>query len=124
MGREGPRPCIEDLTSARQGALDSGGDPEKWPDPTGANAGYWATPSPGPADAPVGDDDPAAMTPPKLYDRIVHNLFSINMVWTLVTGFLVMFMQAGFASVETGLCRAKNAAHVMANLRACGELSR
>ncbi len=35
-------------------------------------------------------------------------------MWTLVTGFLVMFMQAGFALVETGLCRAKNAAHVMA----------
>ena len=38
-------------------------------------------------------------------------MFSINMVWTLVTGFLVMFMQAGFAMVETGLCRAKNASH-------------
>ena len=38
---------------------------------------------------------------------------AINMVWTLVAGFLVMFMQAGFALVETGLCRAKNAAHVM-----------
>src|SRR5262249_13106695 len=37
-----------------------------------------------------------------------------NIVWTLVTGFLVMFMQAGFALVETGLCRKKNAAHVMA----------
>src|SRR5450432_3593137 len=37
-----------------------------------------------------------------------------NIVWTLVTGFLVMFMQAGFALVETGLCRRKNAAHVMA----------
>src|SRR5215510_10803996 len=36
-----------------------------------------------------------------------------NIVWTLVTGFLVMFMQAGFALVETGLCRKKNAAHVM-----------
>ncbi len=31
----------------------------------------------------------------------------------LVTGFLVMFMQAGFAIVETGLCRAKNANHTM-----------
>ena len=38
---------------------------------------------------------------------------AINIVWTLVAGFLVMFMQAGFALVETGLCRAKNAAHVM-----------
>jgi ammonium transporter, Amt family len=37
-----------------------------------------------------------------------------NMVWTLVAGFLVMFMQAGFALVEAGLCRKKNAAHVMA----------
>jgi ammonium transporter, Amt family len=36
-----------------------------------------------------------------------------NIVWTLVTGFLVMFMQAGFALVETGLCRKKNAAHTM-----------
>ena len=37
----------------------------------------------------------------------------LNTAWTLVAGFLVMFMQAGFALVETGLCRAKNAAHVM-----------
>jgi len=37
-----------------------------------------------------------------------------NIVWTLVCAFLVMFMQAGFALVETGLCRRKNAAHVMA----------
>ncbi len=39
--------------------------------------------------------------------------YSINIVWTLIAGFLVMFMQAGFALVETGLCRAKNAAHTM-----------
>jgi ammonium transporter, Amt family len=37
-----------------------------------------------------------------------------NLVWTLICGFIVMFMQAGFALVETGLCRKKNAAHVMA----------
>ena len=37
-----------------------------------------------------------------------------NIIWTLICGFLVMFMQAGFALVETGLCRRKNAAHVMA----------
>jgi len=42
-----------------------------------------------------------------------HNYFSINFVWVLVAGFLVIFMQAGFALVETGLCRAKNAAHTM-----------
>jgi Amt family ammonium transporter len=81
-----------------------------WPDPTGANAGYWTTPSPG----PVGDDDPAKLSNAQLYDRIAHNLYSINFVWTLITGFLVMFMQAGFMLVETGLSRAKNAAHTSA----------
>jgi Amt family ammonium transporter len=42
-----------------------------------------------------------------------HNRISINFVWTLFTGFLVMFMQAGFAFVETGFTRAKNAAETM-----------
>ena len=42
-----------------------------------------------------------------------QNKIAINFVWTLVTGFLVMFMQAGFALVETGLIRAKNANHTM-----------
>src|SRR6516165_4810451 len=46
-------------------------------------------------------------------DAVGHNRVSINFMWTLITGFLVMFMQAGFALVETGLCRAKNAAHTM-----------
>jgi len=40
-----------------------------------------------------------------------RGIFSINFVWTLIAGFLVMFMQAGFALVETGLIRAKNASH-------------
>ena len=38
---------------------------------------------------------------------------ALNITWTLLTGFLVMFMQAGFALVETGLTRAKNVAHTM-----------
>src|SRR5213596_728554 len=41
------------------------------------------------------------------------NTVAINFVWTLITGFLVMFMQAGFAIVETGFTRAKNAGHTM-----------
>src|SRR3989449_11524737 len=41
------------------------------------------------------------------------NTVAINIMWTLVTGFLVMFMQAGFALVETGFTRAKNASHTM-----------
>jgi Amt family ammonium transporter len=46
-------------------------------------------------------------------NQIGQNRIAINFVWTLITGFLVMFMQAGFAIVETGLCRAKNANHTM-----------
>jgi Amt family ammonium transporter len=50
----------------------------------------------------------------KMLDPVGHNRVAINFMWTLITGFLVMFMQAGFALVETGLCRAKNAGHTMA----------
>ena len=46
-------------------------------------------------------------------NQVGQNRIAINFVWTLVTGFLVMFMQAGFAIVEAGLCRAKNANHTM-----------
>ena len=80
-----------------------------WPDPTGGAAGVWAT--------PAGDgkgDVPGSLSVTDVYDRVVHNLYSINYVWALVAGFLVMFMQAGFMFVETGLCRAKNAAHTSA----------
>jgi ammonium transporter, Amt family len=38
---------------------------------------------------------------------------SINFVWVLITGFLVLFMQVGFAFLVTGLTRAKNASHMM-----------
>ncbi len=39
---------------------------------------------------------------------------ALNMVWVLVAGFLVMFMQVGFAMLETGFTRAKNAVNTMA----------
>ncbi len=39
---------------------------------------------------------------------------SLNMAWVLVSGFLVMFMQVGFAMLETGFTRAKNAVNTMA----------
>ena len=37
-----------------------------------------------------------------------------NTIWVVVAAVLVMFMQAGFAFLEAGLCRMKNAAHVAA----------
>src|SRR5438552_3451868 len=58
--------------------------------------------------------DPAKpLTLADLVNQAGQNRIAINFTWTLVTGFLVMFMQAGFAIVETGLCRAKNANHTM-----------
>jgi ammonium transporter, Amt family len=38
---------------------------------------------------------------------------SVNLLWVVVGAVLVIFMQAGFALVETGFCRAKHAAHVV-----------
>jgi len=75
------------------------------PDPNGANTGS-------------AIDVPAANVGSPTLEEVAntagHNRVAINMVWTLITGFLVMFMQAGFAMVETGFTRAKNVAHTMA----------
>jgi ammonium transporter, Amt family len=38
---------------------------------------------------------------------------SVNVLWVMLAAFLVFFMQAGFALVETGFTRAKNVAHTM-----------
>ena len=38
---------------------------------------------------------------------------NLDFVWTLVAAFLVFFMQAGFAMVESGFTRAKNAVNIM-----------
>src|SRR5205809_1969440 len=71
-------------------------------DPTGATTGTAK-------DVPV--KDAAKPTLPEVMDTVGHNKIAINFVWTLVCGFLVMFMQAGFAMVESGLTRVKNANH-------------
>jgi ammonium transporter, Amt family len=58
-------------------------------------------------------DSKKGLTVADVLNQIGQNKVAINFVWTLIAGFLVMFMQAGFAIVETGLCRAKNANHTM-----------
>jgi ammonium transporter, Amt family len=63
-------------------------------------------------DVPVADAK-KGLTVGDVINQVGQNKVAINFVWTLITGFLVMFMQAGFAIVETGLCRAKNANHTM-----------
>ena len=73
-------------------------------DPSGANTG-------------TIKDVPAATAGQPTLEEVAntagHNKISINIVWTMIAGFLVMFMQAGFAMVETGFTRAKNVAHTM-----------
>jgi Amt family ammonium transporter len=59
-----------------------------WADSTGANLG---------------------VTP----DKPSHTDYSLNLLWVVIGAVLVIFMQAGFALVETGFCRAKHAAHVV-----------
>ncbi len=49
----------------------------------------------------------------KLANETGHLRVSINFAWLLMTGFLVLFMQVGFALLVTGLTRAKNAGHMM-----------
>ena len=51
--------------------------------------------------------DPAAATP------ATADGFGLNLLWIVLGAALVIFMQAGFAMVETGFCRAKHAAHVV-----------
>jgi ammonium transporter, Amt family len=76
------------------------------------------TPDPGGGSTGTITDIPAAKpgepTLTEIGNAVGHNRVAINFMWTLITGFLVMFMQAGFAMVETGLTRAKNASHTMA----------
>jgi Amt family ammonium transporter len=64
------------------------------------------------ADIPVSDMK-KGLTLDDLVNTVGQNVIAANFIWTLITGFLVMFMQAGFAIVETGLGRAKNANHTM-----------
>ena len=60
------------------------------------------TSAPAFADSLVAQGDPANSTNA-----------SLNLLWIIIGAALVIFMQAGFALVETGMCRAKHAAHVV-----------
>lgn len=73
-------------------------------DPTGANTG---------TSADVSVATPGRISLLDLANQTGKNKIAINMTWTLLTGFLVMFMSAGFALVETGFTRAKNACHTI-----------
>jgi len=73
------------------------------PDPTGSSIGS--------ANVPANVTGQPTLS--ELANAVGHNTTAINFVWTLMAGFLVFFMQAGFALVETGFTRSKNVAHTM-----------
>jgi len=65
---------------------------------------------------PLSEIDAAKSREPLAYElanMVGQNRIADNFIWTLVTGYLVMFMQAGFALVETGFTRGKSANHTM-----------
>jgi ammonium transporter, Amt family len=77
-------------------------------------------PKPDPGGVATGGigDVPAKMTGKPTLEEVAdtagHNKISLNIMWTLLTGYLVMFMSmVGFGLVEIGFTRGKNAAHTM-----------
>ncbi|HVT89020.1 MAG TPA: ammonium transporter [Tepidisphaeraceae bacterium] len=82
--------------------------------PTAVSVPNYTVPAPGPAnDAEWNKPEALAKNLQAVARQTSSNYYSINFIWVLGAAFLVMFMQAGFALIETGLCRAKNAAHSM-----------
>lgn len=78
--------------------------PPPKPDPSGIATGTIA-------DVPAKEAGRPTLV--EVAEAVGHNKVAINIMWTLITGFLVMFMQAGFALAETGFTRARNVAHTM-----------
>jgi Amt family ammonium transporter len=98
-------------TGDKTTAADAAGNPFVVAEPTDKNAPDY------PAAKKNFDDyqAQAAKEPlaTKLADSVGHIRLATNFAWTLNTGYLVLFMQAGFALLTCGLVRKKNAAHLM-----------
>jgi len=109
---QGPQPDPAGLTTGdRNSAVDGAGTPFVVSEPTDKSA-------PDYADKKKAFDDyqaQAAKEPlaVKLADSVGHTRIGTNFAWTLNTGYLVLFMQAGFALLTCGLIRKKNAGHLM-----------
>jgi len=71
-----------------------------------------------PAEEPTAEEAEPTAAPPDGYNKtLTDTSYALDTIWVMVTAFLVMWMQAGFALVETGLTRAKNAVNIcMKNL--------
>lgn len=67
--------------------------------------------------APAADEaGPAASTDPlaELTTQLADAKVAVDTVWVLVAGVFVFLMHLGFASVESGFCRAKNTVTILA----------
>jgi len=60
--------------------------------------------------AAAAPEDPVA----KVAESVANLKISLDTIWVMITAFLVFFMNLGFAMVESGLCRAKNAVNILA----------
>jgi Amt family ammonium transporter len=98
-------------TGDKSAAVDAGGNPFVVPEPTDpADPDYATKKAAYDEYVEQAAKEPLAV---KLADTVGHVRIATNFGWTLNTGYLVLFMQAGFALLTCGLVRKKNAAHLM-----------
>ena len=112
ISAQSPNPDPAGLaTGDRNNVLDAAGTPFVVPEPTDTKASDYAEKKKAFDEykQQVASEPLAA----KLADDVGHVRIATNFAWTLNTGYLVLFMQAGFALLTCGLVRKKNAGHLM-----------
>ncbi len=98
-------------TGDKTSVVDAAGNPFVVPEPTDTSAPDYAKNKKDFDEFQTqAAKEPLAM---KLADGVGHTRIATNFSWTLLTGYLVLFMQAGFALLTCGLVRKKNAGHLM-----------
>src|SRR6202051_1708603 len=112
QAQEAPKPDPSGAaTGDKTNAVDGAGNPFVPVEPTDKSAPDYA------ANKKAFDEYQAQTTKEplavKLADTVGHVRVATNFAWVLNTGYLVLFMQAGFALLTCGLVRKKNVAHLM-----------
>jgi len=112
LADEAPKPDPAGIaTGDKSNAIDAGGNSFVVAEPTDPSAPDYAAKKKDYEEFQAqAEKEPLAM---KLADTVGHVRIATNFGWTLNTGYLVLFMQAGFALLTCGLVRKKNAAHLM-----------
>ncbi len=112
MGQDAPKPDPSGLaTGDKTSVVDAGGTAFVITEPTDKTAPDYAQKKKDFDEYQAqAAKEPLAL---KLADATGHIRVATNFAWTLNTGYLVLFMQAGFALLTCGLVRKKNAGHLM-----------